>query len=431
MLSTRKFFLYIQKILTFYIYIFFNILLEYLLKTKIRKMKNFIFISFVIFIQLFIAVRSRAIDSKEVSIIYEHSFELEKYKGRKNDEWEVENLEVEVDTPENNIIKRMALEDDEEFEAKIQELANISEEKGDEEDIVDEVPNEFPHPDDRLVKRASISSSEYFRSQLSSFEKKIYDAVNNIFNKSTISTLVTELKGIESFKIKKANIQTYSSKGVGAIVRDHPEYWWIKKYNISYSTKGGYLTKLSLTINSGYSISQINSYKAKVKSKATSIATAAKKKSGTYNRLLYIHDYLVKYIKYKDGADYSYNIYGALLKNSCACEGYAESFAYISRLISVPTICVSSSSHKWNYVYIKKWYAVDVTFDDPTVNGVTYSSGDSKNLSHKFFLVGSNTVIKKDKTYTTYSNRKLVSYLEFPSATGFKYPTLSTTAYQP
>jgi len=393
-------------------------------------MKNFNFINFVIFIQLFITVRSRAIDSKEVSIIYEHSFELEKYKGRKNDEWEVENLEGEVDTPENNIIKRMALESDEEFEAKIQELANASEEKGD-EDVVDEVPNEFPHPDDRLMKRATISSSEYFGSQLSSFEKKIYDAINNIFNKSTISSLAIELKNIESLKIKKSNIQTYSSKGVGALVRDHPEYWWIKKYNIGYSTKGSYLTKLKLTISSSYSISQINSYKSKVNSKASSIATAAKKKSGTYNRLLYIHDYLVKYIKYKDGADYSYNVYGALLKNSCACEGYAESFAIISRLISVPTICVSSSSHKWNYVYIKNWYAVDVTFDDPTVNGVTYDSGESKNLSHKFFLIGSNTVIKKDKTYTTYSNRKLVSYLEFPNATGFKYPTLSSTAYKP
>jgi len=393
-------------------------------------MKNFNFINFVIFIQLFITVRSRAIDSKEVSIIYEHSFELEKYKGRKNDEWEVENLEGEVDTPENNIIKRMALESDEEFEAKIQELANASEEKRD-EDVVDEVPNEFPHPDDRLMKRATISSSEYFGSQLSSFEKKIYDAINNIFNKSTISSLAIELKNIESLKIKKSNIQTYSSKGVGALVRDHPEYWWIKKYNIGYSTKGSYLTKLKLTISSSYSISQINSYKSKVNSKASSIATAAKKKSGTYNRLLYIHDYLVKYIKYKDGADYSYNVYGALLKNSCACEGYAESFAIISRLISVPTICVSSSSHKWNYVYIKNWYAVDVTFDDPTVNGVTYDSGESKNLSHKFFLIGSNTVIKKDKTYTTYSNRKLVSYLEFPNATGFKYPTLSSTAYKP
>jgi hypothetical protein len=392
-------------------------------------MKSYILLSLFI-IQLFVTVQSRAVDSKEVSVVYKFDLELEKYKkNRENNEWDVEDLEAEVETPENNIIKRMALEDDEEFEAKLKEMAEAHGE--DEEEVVDEIPREFTHPDFKLSKRGSISSSEYFREQLSSFERKIYDALNNISNKKTITTLVFELSNIKSYGIKKSYIVEYSSRGVGALVRDHPEYWWIKKYSISYSSSGNYVSRLKVTVTSSYSISRINSYNAKVKSKASSIAAAAKKKSGTYNRLLYIHDYLVKYIKYRDGADYSYNLYGALLKNSCACEGYAESFAYIARLISVPTICVTSTSHKWNYVYLSaKWYVVDVTFDDPTVNGITYESGQTKNLSHKFFLIGRNTIIKGSKTYTTYSNRKLVTYLEFTNATGFKFPTLSSTAYK-
>jgi len=392
-------------------------------------MKSYILLSLFI-IQLFVTVQSRAINGKEVSVVYKFDLELDKYKKhRSNNEWEVENLEAEVETPENNIIKRMALEDDEEFEAKIKEMADA--EIPDAEEAVDEIPREFTHEDFKLSKRGTISSSEYFRDQLSSFERKIYDTLNNISNKSKITTLVFELNNLTSYKVKKSYIVNYSSRGVGALVRDHPEYWWIKKYSISYSSSGSYISRLKVTITSSYSISNINSYNAKVKSKASSIATAAKKKSGTYNRLLYIHDYLVKYIKYRDGAEYSYNMYGALLKNSCACEGYAESFAYISRLINVPTICVTSSSHKWNYVFLSaKWYVVDVTFDDPTVNGVTYESGQTKNLSHKFFLIGRNTVIKGKKTYTTYSNRNLVTYLEFTNATGFKFPTLSSTAYQ-
>jgi len=392
-------------------------------------MKSYILLSLFI-IQLFVTVQSRAINGKEVSVVYKFDLELDKYKKhRSNNEWEVENLEAEVETPENNIIKRMALEDDEEFEAKIKEMADA--EIPDAEEAVDEIPREFTHEDFKLSKRGTISSSEYFRDQLSSFERKIYDTLNNISNKSKITTLVFELTNLTSYKVKKSYIVNYSSRGVGALVRDHPEYWWIKKYSISYSSSGSYISRLKVTITSSYSISNINSYNAKVKSKASSIATAAKKKSGTYNRLLYIHDYLVKYIKYRDGAEYSYNMYGALLKNSCACEGYAESFAYISRLINVPTICVTSSSHKWNYVFLSaKWYVVDVTFDDPTVNGVTYESGQTKNLSHKFFLIGRNTVIKGSKTYTTYSNRNLVTYLEFTNATGFKFPTLSSTAYK-
>jgi len=387
-------------------------------------MKNLIFLSFISFIQLFLNVQSRAINN-DVSIVYHFDVELDKYKRK----WDVVDIEGEIDIPENNIFKRMALEDDEEFERKLKELEDIE----DEEEIVDEIPNEFVHTDKRLLKRATTSSSQYFKNQLSSFETDIYNKLYSISNVSTISKLDFTLTDLKSLKINKDNILKYSSRGIGALIRDHPEFWWIKKYSISYSSSNNYITKLKVTISSPYSISTINSYKSKVKNKAVGIADAAKNnRSTTYKRLMYIHDYLVKYIKYKDNYDYSFNMYGALIKNASACEGYAESFTYISRLINVPVICVSSSSHKWNYVYLKpNWYAVDVTFDDPTINGVTYNSGESKNLSHKFFLVGRNTVVKGNKTYSTYSDRKLVSYVEFTTATGFKFPTLSSSAYNP
>ena len=390
-------------------------------------MKNFVFISLVIFIQLFLTVESRAIE-KEDSLVSSFSEEVVKYKKVEDQKWDYE-IEDEVSVPENNIFKRMALEDDEEFEAKLEQLENVE----DDEDVVDEVPNEFPHEDERLFKRGTISSSEYFRSQLSSFERNIYDKLNKISNLKTIKVLDFELSNLKSKRIKTGNVKLYTSRSVGALVRDHPEYWWIKRYNVKMSQTSDrkYVTKLKVTIKSDYSIKKINSYKNVIKNKAVSIANAAKKKSNTYKRLLYIHDYLVKYIKYKDGQTYSYNLYGALYKNTSACEGYAESFTFIARLINVPVICVTSNSHKWNYVYLKsKWFAVDVTFDDPTINGKSYAVGESKNLSHKFFLVGKNTPVKGSKTYSTYSNRRLVSFLEFPNATGFKYPTLSKTAYK-
>jgi len=389
-------------------------------------MKSFVFISLVIFIQLFLTVESRAID-KKVSVVYSFGEELEKYKKVEDGKWDLE-IDDEVKVPENNIFKRMAFEDDEEFEEELNQFENVE----DDEEVVDEVPNEFPHEDDRLLKRGTISSSEYFRSQLSSFEKMIYDGLNTISKPAVIKKFDFDLKNLKSKGIKVSNIQKYSSRGVGALVRDHPEFWWIKKYNIKMSQTSDrkYVTQIKVTIQSDFDPKEINESKTKIKNKAVSIANNAKKKKNTYNRLLYIHDYLVKYIKYKDGEKFSYNLYGALYKSASACEGYAESFAYIARLISVPTICVTSNSHKWNYVYLKsKWFAVDVTFDDPTVNGKTYAVGESKNLSRKFFLVGKNTKVKGSKTYNTYSNRKLVTYLEFPNATGFSFPTLSNTAY--
>jgi len=387
-------------------------------------MKSIIFTSLVVFIQFFLAAESRAID-KELSVIYKFDLELDKYKHVKDKQWDVDEIEGEVETSENNIFKRMALEDDEEFEKKLKESENEEY-----EDIVDEIPNEFSHEDNKLSKRATISSSEYFKVQLSAFEQQIYISLYKLFNAATVPRLDVTLSGLKNYKANKAYALKYSSRAVGALVRDHPEFWWIKKYTISYSSSGNVITKLKVTIQSSYNIKTINNYKAKVRNKGVSIANAANKQKTVYKRLLYIHDYLVKYIKYNDKQDYSYNLYGALLKNACACEGYAESFTFIARLVKVPVISVASTSHKWNYVHLNsKWYALDVTFDDPTVNGVTYNVGETKNLSHKFFLVGKNTIIKGKKTYATYSNRNLVNYVEFTEATGFKFPALSATAY--
>lgn len=314
-----------------------------------------------------------------------------------------------------------------------EEKWDVVDEEGSIDDFGETLEFDLGSPDEnKLEKRASIKSSEYFRSQLTSFEKKIYDIINTMSSKTTLTALSASIKNLKAYKIKKSYILKYTSRGVGAAIRDHPEFWWLKKYTISYSISSSYVNDLKIKFSTSYSLSNINKMKAKVTSRAKGIAAAAKKKSSTYERLKYIHNYLIKYIKYDDNDDKTtYNIYGALIQNKCSCEGYAESFAYIARLIGVGTISVSSTTHKWNYVYIsKKWYVVDVTFDDPIVSGVVANVGSTKNLSYRFFLIGSKTKISGSKTYTTYSNRKLVNFIEFSDATGFKYPTLSTTAYK-
>jgi len=53
----------------------------------------------------------------------------------------------------------------------------------------------------------------------------------------------------------------------------------------------------------------------------------------------------------------------------------------------------SEGGHMWNYVQMEngKWYAIDVTWDDPTVNGIRNVVSGFE--SHDWFLVGSTTVI--------------------------------------
>ncbi len=84
-------------------------------------------------------------------------------------------------------------------------------------------------------------------------------------------------------------------------------------------------------------------------------------------KVMYIHDYLVRHIKY-DKTFKNYSAYDGLVKKSVVCEGYSKIFEDLCNKVGVPVIRVASNSmaHGWNAVRIRgKWYYVDCTWDDP------------------------------------------------------------------
>ena len=89
------------------------------------------------------------------------------------------------------------------------------------------------------------------------------------------------------------------------------------------------------------------------------------------------------------------------------CEGYARAFKLICDRLDIPCVLVSgvatnsagSGAHMWNYVQMddSNWYAVDVTWDDPTVSGASGNvSGYERDT---YFLVGSNTPVDGTATF--------------------------------
>lgn len=88
-------------------------------------------------------------------------------------------------------------------------------------------------------------------------------------------------------------------------------------------------------------------------------------------------------------------------QQSPVCEGYSRALKVLCDEMGIPCVLLSGFAlkdredkgepHMWAYVQMEngKWYAVDVTWDDPTVNGIrTVVSGHE---SHEWFLVGSTT----------------------------------------
>lgn len=100
------------------------------------------------------------------------------------------------------------------------------------------------------------------------------------------------------------------------------------------------------------------------------------------------HDYLVRTCSYDlaNGED-QFNAYGALADRKAACQGYADAYKLVLDELGIPCVVVSSPDmdHGWNMVKLgKSWYHVDVTWDDPIVNGS--DQGFNATVSHRSFL---------------------------------------------
>ena len=231
--------------------------------------------------------------------------------------------------------------------------------------------------------------SRYYYDKLTSDEKKAYDAIVAGLNNfdTTIYTGVEDITALQdairAIRYDRQDLFQLPNDGSSCTV------WSDGKVEITYP-----ITK--------------SEYDSMVKDILTSLVDLEGSLSTCtteYDKVLTIHDYLVSHIEYTKDAKNAHNIYGALVNGKCVCEGYARSFQYICALYGIEAICVSgdgtnssgSEAHMWNMVVMNdgKWYYMDVTWDDPLVNG-----SDSGKVYYDYFLVGSETVCGNDMAFS-------------------------------
>ncbi len=116
--------------------------------------------------------------------------------------------------------------------------------------------------------------------------------------------------------------------------------------------------------------------------------------SGAVQKMLRIHDHIVKICDYDvkaarrhDRSAVARTVFSVLVRHCAVCEGYSMAYRYLLDAEGITSeILISDAMHHcWNYVENDgKWYHVDVTWDDPLVNGRVVSG--TANLTHEHFL---------------------------------------------
>lgn len=107
-----------------------------------------------------------------------------------------------------------------------------------------------------------------------------------------------------------------------------------------------------------------------------------------YDKVVYIHDYLVRNISFIGDGEENLTVYGALCRGKAQCEGYAFTFKYLCTLAGIDCITVTGSNgaetlHAWNMVDLDDiWYNVDTTWDDPLL-----SNTDNADFLRRYYLL--------------------------------------------
>lgn len=212
---------------------------------------------------------------------------------------------------------------------------------------------------------------------------------------------------------------------VRSIINSHPEFISLSG-GYTYWTSGSSITKIEFTYltNAKEEQQELDAALQEVKSKIDT--------SGMSDEeiVLAYHEYLTStvayaYEDYFNGtiaANHGYDMYGALVKHSCVCQGYAETMFYLLREAGLSCAIASSENinHAWNIVKIHgKWYHIDATWDDPVwdMPGRSY---------HDYFLVSFDTMNKNTLINHTKDRTDMVVSAQW----GDTYTTAVDTTYE-
>ena len=229
------------------------------------------------------------------------------------------------------------------------------------------------------------------RQRLESTEVTLYDKMCEVFAQFGLEVTVTGSYDIEDI-----------AKVYGSVLNDHPEFFWMGSGAYTSHVRGDTTT---ITFDYAEGITESDDLPAMNRTfqqEVQTIVGQAAVAPTLYEKILFIHDYLVRSCDYDQSGERAYTGYGCLIDHQAVCSGYTAAFQTLMHEIGVECGNVSGytrpswesgEGHGWNYVLFEGQYCwIDVTWDDPCMDGGTDWGDDW--VSHTYFLVSSEQLFK-------------------------------------
>ena len=114
-----------------------------------------------------------------------------------------------------------------------------------------------------------------------------------------------------------------------------------------------------------------------------------------FERIKYLHDYLILNCDYSEDAVSPFSAYGSIVEGKATCQGYADGMHLLLDRAGYETAyAVGEGSegvrHKWNYAKLSdgKWYIIDPTWDDPE------NKTEADYIGYDYFLISDEMILR-------------------------------------
>ncbi len=248
-----------------------------------------------------------------------------------------------------------------------------------------------------------VNNSFFDTQQSENYDTSITD--NQLYNKlySELSSYATEVEF--DYDCTDELFDTFEQ-----VCADHPELFWLNGSGSSKKSTRGTDVSVVLTPEPVATLVELLKFREDIDSVIQSIHEKVNAEWTDYEKILFIHDYLVENTDYDtdcanrilNNAEYadiwqSCSAYGCLVDGLAVCSGYAAAFQLLLNEFDIPCFRISGidnengTPHEWNCVQIgENWYYVDVTWDDPTF--MNENSAFKDQISHEYFLINEQTL---------------------------------------
>lgn len=160
-----------------------------------------------------------------------------------------------------------------------------------------------------------------------------------------------------------------------------------------------FLSASFIELNYSRSVEDCNAAQDELQLEIGRIIGAMPESDSSFDKELYLHDYVVRSCTYSEASDSS-NAYGCLIGKKAVCSGYSRAMMLLLKNAGIDSIVVGGTgisqtqgqiSHMWNVVWLDgDPYHLDSTWDDPGVDD---------NITHLYFNLSDRDISVDHKDY--------------------------------